>query len=321
MSLRKLVKNMTVSIIFLAVAVSAVAQVKVTKQVELTYTVPKGSSDYTTYLNFIPLFEEIYPWIKVNYEGRPRERYLEGLLMEFATGDTDVDIMHEWPSQETFPEQGHVIPLDGSYDPEIKIDLGLLTKIFPSMVELWTYPRKPIFGMKPRLYGMPLNNSDAMLIVYREDLVKEAGFDGPPKTWQERTELGKKMTKDLDGDGQIDIWGDAFPATRAGMMGQQTVWCFLNSLWLDGGRYVDDNFMPAFDTKEGIEALGYMVNRVGQSVSPSVTTYGSAEILDLMNAGKLAMGDSNFGYYAWMDIPARPQYGKVFIAPIPPKEG
>jgi len=41
---------------------------------------------------------------------------------------------------------------------------------------------------------------------YRKDLFKKEGLS-PPKTWDEFLEIGKKLTKDLDGDGEIDQWG------------------------------------------------------------------------------------------------------------------
>lgn len=49
-------------------------------------------------------------------------------------------------------------------------------------------------------------------LYYREDLLKEAGFDGPPKDWNELIEMGKALTKDEDGDGVIDQYGLGIPA-------------------------------------------------------------------------------------------------------------
>lgn len=49
-------------------------------------------------------------------------------------------------------------------------------------------------------------------LYYREDLLKEAGFDGPPKDWNELLEMGKALSVDEDNDGVIDRYGLGIPA-------------------------------------------------------------------------------------------------------------
>ena len=49
-------------------------------------------------------------------------------------------------------------------------------------------------------------------LYYREDILKEAGYDAPPKDWDELLEMGKKLTVDEDGDGVIDQYGLGIPA-------------------------------------------------------------------------------------------------------------
>ncbi len=309
---------MPIVLVFVLV-IPAFAQVEV-ESITLNYVIPKGSTDQRTYEPFMSIFEQVYPHIKVNYEKRPGVNWIATLLTEFAGGDTTIDVFQEWPRDEVMVVQGHVIPLDGSYDPEIKISGELMSQFFPSLVELWSYPRTPMLGLKPTMFGMPLNNSDAFLLVYREDLVSEAGFGGPPGTWAERIEMGIKMTKDLDGDGNIDIWGDTYHATMVGG-GAEPVDEFFSNLLLCGGRYVDDESMPVWNSDQGVEALEYMLTRLGKSVPPEVTTLSMSDNFNLMNAGKVAMAETAFGYWAWLDTIGRPQSGKVFIAPYPPKEG
>jgi multiple sugar transport system substrate-binding protein len=47
---------------------------------------------------------------------------------------------------------------------------------------------------------------------YNPTLLAEAGIDSPPKTWEEFLDDAKALTKDTDGDGQIDQWGFGYPA-------------------------------------------------------------------------------------------------------------
>jgi len=58
-----------------------------------------------------------------------------------------------------------------------------------------------------KMYGTPWFIK-ATQLVYRKDLLKKyVGTTRPPQTWQEVIDYGKKLTRDLDGDGNIDIWG------------------------------------------------------------------------------------------------------------------
>ena len=43
--------------------------------------------------------------------------------------------------------------------------------------------------------------------MYRPSLLKEAGYDAPPQTWDELLDMAKTLNKDTDGDGTIDIYG------------------------------------------------------------------------------------------------------------------
>ncbi|MNN45604.1 Lactose-binding protein precursor [compost metagenome] len=53
------------------------------------------------------------------------------------------------------------------------------------------------------LFGVPYD-FDAYSLYYRSDLLEEAGVTAAPKSWDELVEIGKKLTKDTDGDGKTD---------------------------------------------------------------------------------------------------------------------
>lgn len=290
------------------------------EKVTIVYGCPTGSTDWKTMRAFVPIFEAINPDIKVEDAGYSRQGYEERLITQFAAGTTEVDFFTEWYSVEEFMDRGFLVPLDGSYDPEIRIDDELRLDILPAMLKLSTYPQFVTPGREQHLYMMPVNNSDAMVYIYRQDLLEEAGLPGPPESWEDRIEWGKKLTQDLDGDGMIDVWGDAYSASQKGMAGREPVRAFLNSLWTAGGQYLDDEGMPAFDSEIGIKTLQYLsdLRNKYKTVPPGVTTYTFAEIRDLIAAGKVAMSEHWFGYWKWLDSDQASQVrGKVMIAPIP----
>lgn len=46
-----------------------------------------------------------------------------------------------------------------------------------------------------KLYGLPLNANN-LVLVYNDDMLQEAGYTEPPKTWDELREYAKKLTTD-----------------------------------------------------------------------------------------------------------------------------
>ncbi|MCS6734609.1 extracellular solute-binding protein, partial [Proteus terrae] len=63
------------------------------------------------------------------------------------------------------------------------------------------------------LYGLP-KDVGPFALGYNKDMFKEAGIDLPdtdtPYTWDEFVEVSKQLTKDSDGDGNLDQWATGF---------------------------------------------------------------------------------------------------------------
>jgi len=62
-----------------------------------------------------------------------------------------------------------------------------------------------------KLWSFPFNKSVPVLY-YNKDMFEDAGLDPekPPRTIQEVSEISRKLTRDVDGDGRADIFGFAF---------------------------------------------------------------------------------------------------------------
>lgn len=72
----------------------------------------------------------------------------------------------------------------------------LTEKAESEMGDLEFYPG-PLESCKyeDKLYGLPLNANN-LALVYNEDMLKDAGFTEPPKTWSELREYAKALTND-----------------------------------------------------------------------------------------------------------------------------
>ena len=98
-------------------------------------------------------------------------------------------------------------------------------------------------------YGLPFN-TDTHVLFYNKDLFDEAGLEYPdpenPYTYDEFVEVCKKLTKDTDGDGEIDQWGAGF--ANAFMLHQ--------FIWSNGASFTSDDYKTiTIDTPEFKEAL------------------------------------------------------------------
>ena len=73
-----------------------------------------------------------------------------------------------WPAE--FAAAEFILDVTDRIPEDVKQD------IWPGAMESVTYQGK--------LYGMPWLN-DVLYMYYNEEMLKEAGFDAPPKTWEE----------------------------------------------------------------------------------------------------------------------------------------
>jgi ABC-type glycerol-3-phosphate transport system substrate-binding protein len=132
-----------------------------------------------------------------------------------------------------------------------------------------------------KLWTMPFNNSMPVLY-YNKDLFRAAGLDPekPPETWDELVEAAQALTRDTDGDGQIDQWG--FNTTSS------THWYLSAMILQNGGRIInDDETRVLYDGPEAVEALafwGELVN-VHKVMPPAQHAAAKGDFL----AGKLGM--------------------------------
>lgn len=141
---------------------------------------------------------------------------------------------------------GAILPIVDFTDGPNGIDRALIRDAF------WGYN-----SAGGQIWSMPFNNSVPVLY-YNRDLFVEAGLDPdqPPTTWEQVIEYGKKLTKDTDGNGQIDQWGLNFHSDMH--------W-YLSTMFLENGAEIinSDETEVLYNSPEAVEMLqlwGDMVN-------------------------------------------------------------
>jgi multiple sugar transport system substrate-binding protein len=154
--------------------------------VELTFAF--GPDESGTLEPLIERFNETNDQqITVTWREMPRESdaYFAEVVAEFEAGDSDIDVLASdvvWTAE--LAAAGHVSDLGA----RIASDLSADDFVAPAWSS-GTYEQ--------RQWGVPWY-TDAGVLLYRADLLRDAGYDEPPETWEELREMAVAVTAEAD---------------------------------------------------------------------------------------------------------------------------
>ncbi len=139
---------------------------------------------------------------------------------------------------------------------------------------------------KGHLYQIGDQIGNHLFLLYNVDLVPE-----PPKTMSELIEIGKRLTKDIDGDGKIDQYGLVWNYTEP--------FFFIPFLTGFGGWVMDSLGNPTLDSEATIKALKFVRDlRDKHKIIPKECDYNTADALFKEGrAGMLINGPWSIGGY------------------------
>ena len=159
------------------------------------------------------------------------------------------------------------------------------------------------------LYGVPTEVSVYMLVSNME-LLREAGYDAPPSTWEELKEIASAITTRND-QGRVETAGFAFADSGAG-----SVHPFYTLLYSRGADVYSEDFSEAnLDSPEAAEALSDMASLVSEDITDK-----SVDGFDFPAGGIGMIVMAN-----WMESSIREGFGDRFdeavvVSPIPAGE-
>jgi multiple sugar transport system substrate-binding protein len=219
--------------------------------------------------------------IKVNIISLGYSEIHDKLSLDFAAKKGDIDgfsYPYQWYG-EFVRAQDAVLPLDELAKKPGFPDLVLDDYVPAALDNYGKYDGK--------LIGLPIV-ADVEILVYNKKMFEEAGIKEPPKTWDEVVQVGKKLTKDTDGDGRIDQYGFGLMGGR----GPQAAGTFTNLYYAHGGTvgYFDEKMKPQLDSLAGEKALTLMAKDLKAIAPPDSNTWDSAEMENAFSQGKVAMG-------------------------------
>jgi multiple sugar transport system substrate-binding protein len=217
--------------------------------------------DREIYSRFSRQFTRENPSIHVSVEVIPWAKRMEKMITA-SQGDYGPDAAYiGLDFLPRFVERDMIVPVDSYITEEERAD----------------YDEIALDGIsyKGRLWLYPMDRS-VVAAVYNKDLFAQCGLDPdkPPETWEELERDVRTMTRDTDGDGNIDHWGLAY------ILGGETLnMTFWPLLWQAGGHVLQaDGKRVAFNGPEGEQALNF-ITRIFQAgcIPHSFLAYGANE--------------------------------------------
>ncbi len=213
---------------------------------------------------------------KVNLEVIPWSDLYNRILTAVSSGDgPDVlNIGNTWAV--TLQETGAFEPVTG----ELLDAVGGQDRFIQSSWDTGGKPGEDHTSVP--LYGLAYN------MYYNKKLFAEAGITEPPATWDEFIAVGKKLTKDTDGDGKIDQWGYSGAGSSLSDNSHQA---FAKGLQHGSALFSADG-KPQFDNAAIVagvsDYVGLMANEKIMSPSDAELADGSTVVTNLID-GKAAM--------------------------------
>lgn len=164
--------------------------------VELTYWPAPNVQETEFADSVVAEWNALHPSIHVRMQPIPVSQSTEEVLLAAIAGKTTPDICSNiWPGAlRDYTDAGGLVALDAFPD-------------FDSVVTART-PRGLLDSFRStdgHVYQLPWKTNPVMMY-YNDDLLKAAGINRPPRTYGEYLADAARVTRDIDGDGTIDVW-------------------------------------------------------------------------------------------------------------------
>ena len=242
---------------------------------------------YEAAIKLIPEFEKL-TGINIKWETIYYEKLREALVLNFTSDKPKFDIVLidiVWNGE--FASAGWVAPLARFYERPALTDPELeLKDFFQILLEsLGTWDKV--------IYGLPFDNYSGLLY-YNKCLLKSAGFDRPPDTWQELKDVyGPALTK-----------GNQYAFALQSHSGEtQSADSFMRFVWPFGGSLLTHTFKPNLSSKESLAGLRFR-QQLMRYMPPGVVDWEHEPTVQALANGQVAMITEWSGWYKWLADPA-----------------
>lgn len=198
-----------------------------------------------------------------------------------------------WPDE--FIKAGYLLDVTDRVTPDMK------KGIFPAA---WNGVTR-----NGKIYGMPWL-MDVKYFMYNKDILQKAGFNEPPKTWEELAEQAKVIKE----KGLAE-----YPITWSWNQKEGVTCDYAVLLFGNNGAFVGADGKPAFNNEQGVQALTWMKQTIDDGLTnPSAISSDEMAVEADFLAGNSAFAVNWLFQYADSNDAAKSQVvGQVAFAPMP----
>lgn len=233
---------------------------------ELTFMFRGGEDEKAAYTAAVEAFEKDNPGVEVEIIVTDADQYATKLQASIA-GNSTPDVFYiEQGDVMAYADNNVLLDITDIVE-EKELDLN---NIWEYGVNSYRYDGNQVG--QGQLYGLP-KDVGPFALGYNKTMFEENGIELPdndePYTWEEFIEVGQALTKDKNGDGELDQWAT----------GLNVNWSLHSFVWSNGGNWVnEDSTEVTIDTPEFAEALQFFTDITNEyGMTPSAS---QAETLD-----------------------------------------
>lgn len=235
-------------------------------------------------------------YFRLGWLTQPDELSSAAPLLEQFTRETGVHLSNVPVPESTLDQLdlSRALLKGGSGVDVLGIDLIWSGVLGPDLLDLGAYLGPEIALEEPGLF--PSYTVDGRLVAipygvqlgvleYRTDLLREYGFDHPPKTWDELERMARKIQAGERAKGNRNFWGYAWQAAEA-----EALTC--NAIeWQAGegaGHIIEDDRTISVNNPATIRTWRRAKRWIGSISPPSVLAYRESDSAHVFDAGDAA---------------------------------
>jgi multiple sugar transport system substrate-binding protein len=210
-------------------------------------------------------YTKMHPEVKVDLEFVPYESLHDKIMLSKGSAHGYDVVLFDtiWPAE--FATKHVLADVSDKISPEMK------SGILPGTWTTVTY--------KDHYYGLPWG-PDSKYLFYNKDMLAKAGITEIPTTW----EAVAKDSAIIKAKGIVQ-----YPIVWSWSQNEAMICDYTTLLAAFGGKFINDDGTPAFQTGGGLKALQYMVDSLKSGISnPHSTEYLEEDARRVFSAGKAA---------------------------------
>ncbi|MEZ2715799.1 sugar ABC transporter substrate-binding protein [Niallia circulans] len=261
---------------------------------EITFMFRGGPDEKTAYTEAIKKFEESHEDVKVKIINTDADQYATKLSAAVSGGNVPDVFYLDSGSIANYVDNGIIKDITEEVE-NADFDLDSIWKFG---VDIYRYDGKtPGQGA---LYGLP-KDIGPFALGYNKDMFEEAGIPLPDKdkayNWDEFLKISQELTKDTNGDGEVDQWASGFNAT----------WTLQSFAYSNGASFLNDaGDTVTVDTQEFASSLQFLADLTNKyNTTPNASQAETLDTYQRWMNGELAffpVGPWDMSTYAKLDF-------------------